>query len=105
MILIVSFAGNAHVERVTRHLTTPYTVIDQAWFPADSALTVTADADAFAQRFRLPGGEVVELGSVSAVWYRRLRPLTLDPALTDGVARLFAWSEANEALLGAFYSL
>jgi glutathione synthase/RimK-type ligase-like ATP-grasp enzyme len=29
----------------------------------------------------------------------------LDPAITDEAARLFAWSEANEALLGLWYSL
>ncbi len=105
MILIISFSGNAHVERVTRHLTTPFTVIDQAWFPSSLALTVTTDSAGFGQRFRLPDGDMVELGEVSAVWYRRIRPMTLDPALTDGVARLFAWSESNEALLGAFYAL
>lgn len=105
MILIVSFTGNTHVERVTRHLSTPFAVIDQAWFPSSLALTVGVDRDGFEQRFRLPDGGILDLGAISAVWYRRIRPMTLEPTMTDDVARLFAWSESNEALLGAFYAL
>lgn len=105
MILIVSFADNAHVERVTQHLKSPYAVVDQAWFPANMTLTVQADDHGFSHAFALPSGDRVDLEAVRAVWYRRLRPLTLDPALVDETARLFAWSESNEALLGAFYAL
>lgn len=105
MILVVSFSDNTHVERVTRHLTRPHVVVDQAWFPSAMALSVSAGQAGYAAQFRLPCGRIVDLADVGAVWYRRLRPMTLDPALTDPVGRLFAWSESNEALLGAFYSL
>lgn len=105
MILIVSFTDNEHVRRVTRNLTRPFTVVDTAWFPSRLGLTVEAGAAGFEFGFRHPDGNDVNLLAVGAVWYRRLRPLGLDPALADGVSRLFAWSESNEALLGTWYSL
>ena len=105
MILIVSFTENAHVERVVEHLREPYVIVDQAWFPANLGLTVSADLGQFACKLRLPDGQTVDTQEVTAVWHRRIRPMTLDPALTDEVARLFAWSESNEGLLGALYSM
>jgi glutathione synthase/RimK-type ligase-like ATP-grasp enzyme len=105
MILIISFTGNQHVERVTQHLTTPFAVVDQAWFPSSMGLSIQADAQQFAFQFTLPDGRSLDLNAVRSVWYRRLRPLTLDDALTDSVARTFAWSESNEALQGVLYSL
>jgi glutathione synthase/RimK-type ligase-like ATP-grasp enzyme len=105
MILIISFIDNKHVERVTQYLTHPFEVVDQAWFPSSLGLSIHADAGQFDYRFTLPGGSSLDLGRVRSVWYRRLRPLTLDDALTDNVARTFAWSESNEALQGVFYSL
>lgn len=105
MILIISFTDNAHVDRVTQHLTKPFEIVDQAWFPANLALSLHADADKFDYIFKLPNGGVLDLEKVRSVWYRRLRPLTLDDALTDHVARTFAWSESNEALQGVLFSL
>lgn len=105
MILIVSFTDNEHVRRVTQHLTRPFAVVDTAWFPSRLGLAVRSDAEGTGLAFRHPDGSDIDLMEVGAVWYRRLRPLGLDPALTDGVSRLFAWSESNEALLGTWYSL
>ena len=105
MILIISFLDNEHVQRVTQHLTAPFEVVDQGWFPSSLALSVHADESRFDAGFRLPDGRMLDLTEVRAVWYRRLRPLTLDDALTDNVTRTFAWSESNEALQGMFYSL
>ena len=39
------------------------------------------------------------------MWYRRISPLGLHRDLVDQTARLFAWSEANEAMLGVWYSI
>jgi glutathione synthase/RimK-type ligase-like ATP-grasp enzyme len=105
MILIISFVDNAHVDRVTRHLTRPFEVVDQAWFPSSLGLSIHADAQKFDYHFKLPDGRSLDLEQVRSVWYRRLRPLTLDDALIDNVSRTFAWSESNEALQGVFYSL
>lgn len=104
MILIISFTDNEHVRRVTRHLTRPFEVVDEGWFPSRLGLCFSADADHAALSFRTPEGADIDLMRVGAVWRRRIRPLTIDPALTDPVSRLFAWSESNEALAGAWYA-
>jgi hypothetical protein len=105
VILIVSFTDNEHVRQVTEKLTADHAVIDVAWFPSRMQLTAYAGRGVDAHFLDLPDGRRVALEEVSAVWYRRIRAMTVDPALTDGTARLFAWSESNEALLGVWYSL
>jgi glutathione synthase/RimK-type ligase-like ATP-grasp enzyme len=105
MILIVSFLDNDHVERVREHLRAPAVVVDTSWFPASLGLDARFGAREESLRFTLPDGEKLDLVEVGAVWYRRLRPLGLHDDLVDETARLFAWSESNEALLGVWYAL
>lgn len=105
MILIVSFEGNEHVEQVRRHLRVDSVVVDTSWFPASLSLDARFGRDVEGLRLSLPNGRQVDLADVGAVWYRRIRPLGLHSDLVDETARLFAWSEANEALLGLWYSL
>lgn len=105
MILVVSFADNEHVRRVVHHLARPYEVVDTGWFPSRLGLTMRSGQAGEGLAFTLPDGRPLDLRQVGAVWYRRLRPLSLDPALADEVSRTFAWSESNEALLGTWYSL
>lgn len=101
MILIVSFHDNAHVERVREHLTRPARVFDIADFPSRVALEVRfADGAADVMTLRQAGEPDLHLADVGAVWFRRIRAMDLDPALTDPTSRLFAWSESNEALQG-----
>src|SRR5947209_3136610 len=105
MILIVSFPNNEHVEQVRRHLTAKSVVIDTSSFPASLKLSPAFSRARESVHFSLPGGDDICLCEVGAVWYRRVRPYGLDEDLRDPTARLFAWSEANEALLGVWYSL
>lgn len=105
MILIVSFPDNEHVRRVTEHIDRPFEVVDAGAFPSRLGLRMSADSEHFGLSFGLPEGRDIDLCEVGAVWFRRIRPLSLDEALRDEVSRLFAWSEANEALLGTWYSL
>lgn len=104
MILILSFEGNEHVERVTRNLTVEPVLLDTAWFPSSLALDVRMSADVEEKRFRFVDGRLLDMSQVGAIWNRRLRPLELHSDLTDETARLFAWSESTEALLGIWYS-
>jgi glutathione synthase/RimK-type ligase-like ATP-grasp enzyme len=90
---------------VTRHLTMDYAVVDVAWFPHRMQLNAYAGPSTDALFLDLPDGARIALDDVGAVWYRRIRPMTIDPMLTDDTARLFAWSEANEALLGVWYAM
>lgn len=105
MILIVSFEDNDHVEQVRQHLTVESIVLDTSWFPASLGLEAGFAQDAERLCLTLPTGQRIDLARVGAVWYRRARPLSLHADLIDDTARLFAWSEANEALLGLWYSL
>lgn len=105
MILIVSFPDNEHVEEVRRHLTASHVVVDVGWFPARLGLTTWAGDGGTRMQLTHPSGELIDLGEVGAVWYRRIRPFELHGDLTDPTSRLFAWSESNEALLGVWYTL
>lgn len=105
MILIISFLDNEHVRRVTRHLTMPYHVVDLAWFPSQMRMHAYAGPQADAFFLDLPDGQRLALDEVGAVWHRRIRSFTLDPALTDEVSRSFAWSECSEALDGLWHGM
>jgi len=105
MILIVSFEDNEHVEQVRQFFTVDSIVLDTSWFPASLGLEARFNGGAEHFRLTTPGGQRVELANIGAVWFRRARPLGLHSDLVDNTARLFAWSEANEALLGLWYSL
>jgi glutathione synthase/RimK-type ligase-like ATP-grasp enzyme len=52
-----------------------------------------------------PDGTRIALNEVGAVWYRRIRAFTIDPAITDETGRTFAWSETNEAMQGVWYAM
>lgn len=105
MILIISFQDNTHVERVLQHLSAPAVVVDAGWFPVSLGLDAHLTRDVEAMRLSLPDGTSLDLGEVGAVWNRRTSPLKVHDDLADETARLFAWSESNEALLGVWYSL
>jgi glutathione synthase/RimK-type ligase-like ATP-grasp enzyme len=105
MILIVSFPDNEHVEQVRKHLTVESAVVDTATFPVSLGLSAALSRERECIQLSLPGGGDICLCQVGAVWYRRIRPYEFHEDLQDHTAKLFAWSEANEALLGVWYSL
>jgi len=105
MILIVSFHDNPHVQAVLQHVRRPVTVFDVADFPSRASLEVSFGNGADRLRLMADGRSEIAIEDVGAVWYRRERPLGLDPALTDPASRLFAWSESTEALTGVWRAL
>ncbi len=105
MILIVSFHDNEHVKRVLQHLDRPARVFDIAEFPHRTRLDVRFGVGGDALSFTPDGGAPIRLEEIGAVWYRRVRPIGLDPALTDSTSRLFAWSESTEALTGVWHAI
>jgi glutathione synthase/RimK-type ligase-like ATP-grasp enzyme len=105
MILIVSFHDNPHVQAVLRHVSRPATVFDVAEFPSRASLEVSFGNGVDRLRLVAEGRREIRVEDVGAVWYRRERPLELDPALTDPTSRLFAWSESTEALTGLWRAL
>jgi hypothetical protein len=105
VILIISFADNDHVTRVTRHLTIDYEVLDLATIPYKTRLHAYAGREHDALYLDLPSGRRLHLDQVGAVWNRRIKPFTIDPIITDQTGRLFAWSETNEAVQGLWYAM
>jgi glutathione synthase/RimK-type ligase-like ATP-grasp enzyme len=105
MILIVSFPNNEHVDQVRQHLTVDSVVVDTASFPVSLGLSAQMSREREKIEFTLPDGRDLCLCKIGAVWYRRISPYGFHDDLSDQTARLFAWSEANEALLGVWYSL
>ncbi len=105
MILIVSFPNNEHVDEVRKHLTVDSIVVDTASFPVSLGLSAAMTRERERMALLLPDGREVCLCKVGAVWYRRISAYGFHPELSHPTARLFAWSEANEALLGLWHSL
>jgi glutathione synthase/RimK-type ligase-like ATP-grasp enzyme len=105
MILIVSYPDNAHVDDVRRHLTVDSVVIDTASFPVSLGLSASVAMEREKLEFTLADGRELCLCKVGAVWYRRISNYGFHPELSGETERLFAWSEANEAMLGVWYSL
>lgn len=106
MILIISYPDDEHIDEVRRHLTMPHAVIDTASFPVSLGLSASLRREKENLHFTLPEtGEELCLCEVGAVWYRRIKPYSFHSDLLDETARLFAWSEAHEALMGMWYSL
>ena len=105
MILIVSYPNNEHVDEVCRHLAQPPVVVDTGSFPVSLGLSAALNDDRECLRLSPPEQPSLCLCQVGAVWYRRIGAYAFHDELVDQTARLFAWSEANEALLGLWYSL
>lgn len=105
MILITSFHNNPHVEAVLRFVSRPAVVFDVADFPARAKLDVRFGDGGDRLRLVADGVQPIPIEEIGAVWYRRERPMDLDPALTDPTSRLFAWSESTEALTGFWRAL
>lgn len=105
MILIVSYPNNEHVDEVQHHLTREATVVDTGSFPVSLGLSAAIGRERECLRLTPSGGRPFCLCQVGAVWYRRISPYGFHDELVDNTARLFAWSESNEALLGLWYSL
>src|SRR5690606_37433622 len=90
--------------RVVEHLKRPHVLFDTGWFPGEASLTANFKECCESLVLSTADGTRLNLLDVGAVWHRRISPLGLAEEL-DPTGRLFAWSESNEALLGAWYSL
>jgi hypothetical protein len=105
VILVLSFPNNAHVERVLQHVRRDVVVLDTGSFSAFAGVDARLGVDNAELSLRLPDGQRLDLADVRVVWRRRLRPLSIHADLTDSAARVFAWSETEEALNGLLHTL
>ncbi|MHA7772987.1 MvdC/MvdD family ATP grasp protein [Roseibium sp. M-1] len=105
MILIISFAGNEHVNKVTQHLRSEFDILDLASIPMETRINARAGASQDRLYFETASGRRIDLDRVGAVWCRRIRPFRIDPVIADETSRMFAQSETTEAVQGFWYAM
>lgn len=107
MILVVSYAGEDHTTAVVDHLEAAgreVVRLDLGDFPSRAGLSIELDADD-ERHVVTTGGTEVDLRRARAGWWRRLRPYTLDDALSASGERAFALSETTQAVGGMLDAL
>jgi glutathione synthase/RimK-type ligase-like ATP-grasp enzyme len=109
LILIISFPGDPHAERVLGHLRTAgqaVELLDLADLPTRATITLDYSS-ATAPRLHLgrgANGTGLDLDGTSAVWWRR--PQTADvSSITDHDVQLFTAGEWHEAISGLWQLL
>lgn len=106
MILIVSFAEDEHtlaVRTALEHIGYTSTLLDLSTIPMRSAVEFVWQPDNHSV-VHLPQG-TVDLRSTRVLWWRRLRPYGIDPAIADPQMRAFAANETEHAMAGTLDAL
>ena len=80
-------------------------LLDLSEFPTRLALSMAFEDGRHRFVLRRTGGGILDLSTITAVWWRRPQPFKLPEALTDQVHRRFAMSEATTAFYGLYQSL
>ncbi len=108
MILVISYPGEEHTDRVVAHLAEAgreVARIGLGEFPAQRQVDFHWPASGPpAWRIAHEGGWI-DLSRARAVWWRRVTDFALDPALGRGEGSAFAHSETSQALHGVLDSL
>lgn len=107
MILVVSYPGEEHTDAVCDRLMAagePVHRIDLSDFPARCPVAFDWPGQA-PPSLRLLGGTPIDLATVDAVWWRRVRGFDIDPAVGPADRRQFAHSETEQAVLGMLDSI
>lgn len=109
MILVVSYHGEDHTEKVIQCLEQKgreVVMVDMADFPANKGIALS-----WANGHKQPAYLIdnckgtIDLNNVKAVWWRRLLPFTIDPELKSQANMAFAESETSQAIYGMLDSL
>jgi hypothetical protein len=104
MILILSRQDDEHVPFVTRKLDerqTDYVWFNPARFPADAEITIEFEPASGASRRLLKyDGRVLDLDTVSAVWYRRPQAPAAAQTVTDTQLRDWISRESQHVVSG-----
>jgi glutathione synthase/RimK-type ligase-like ATP-grasp enzyme len=108
VILVVSFAEEEHSQDVIGRLRArgrPVQLLDLGSLPVSRSVSLEW-GDGIRHSARVQGdGPDLDLAEVGAVWWRRVRPFELDPAITTPSARAFALSETTQAVYGMLDAL
>ena len=106
MILVVSYPGDDHTERVVARLEADgreVALLDLGDFPARAALALRYGSTPPGTDARCVGDH--DLRAARVGWWRRVRPFVPDDAVGEPEHRAFVVSETSQALLGLFDSL
>jgi glutathione synthase/RimK-type ligase-like ATP-grasp enzyme len=108
VILVVSFPEEEHSQDVIGRLRArgrPVHLLDLGDLPTRRSVTL-GTGDGTRRVARVDGdGPTIDLDDVRVVWWRRIRPFDIDPAVTAPSARAFAASETTQAVYGMLDAL
>jgi hypothetical protein len=106
-ILILGSEDDPHVTDVCeclRNRNAQYAIADFQEFPLSSLASLDYNQPRVECTFAGKSKLQIRMDEVGAVWYRRLFPPALDPAVEDETAKLFALKEAR-AFLGGLWAI
>jgi glutathione synthase/RimK-type ligase-like ATP-grasp enzyme len=107
MILVVSFPDEEHTDRVVKILQADgheVVLLDLGDLPSRAATEFGYGAGPPVLRLHTGTGEV-DLAASRVVWWRRIRPFDIDPAVAAPAERAFVASETTQAVYGALSGL
>jgi glutathione synthase/RimK-type ligase-like ATP-grasp enzyme len=108
VILVVSYPNEQHTQLVVERLRArgrSVHLLDLADLPARDAVTFEWGPNG-GTRYQLhTDAASVDLAEARVVWWRRVRPFTVDSSVTAPSARAFVASETTQAVYGALDSL
>lgn len=108
MILVVSYAGEEHTDDVVRRLEAAghhVARVDLADFSARSSVSLSWEDGVNTMSVQPADGPLIDAGAARVGWWRRVRPYTVDPSITDPAMIAFAASETSQAVNGMLDSL
>ena len=109
MILIVSYPGEDHTEKVMQCLEQKgreVLMMDMSDFPANKGMSLSWASSNKKPIFFIDNLKLsVDLNKINALWWRRLLPFTIDHELKSQSNRAFAESETSQAIYGMLDSL
>jgi glutathione synthase/RimK-type ligase-like ATP-grasp enzyme len=111
-VLIVATDADDHAQAVAGHIARlggEAEIVDLSLFPRSARLAARYEccADCGGRRFTLtlPGERRLDLGEFGAAWWRRPQHPVVAPEIVSQSHRMFATSEAHEALSGLWHAL
>jgi glutathione synthase/RimK-type ligase-like ATP-grasp enzyme len=108
MILVVSYPGEEHTDDVVQRLERAghhVARIDLADFSTRASVSLSWDGGATSMCVHPTSGSPIDAGAARVGWWRRVRPFSVDPAITDPSMIAFAQSETSQAVNGMLDSL
>lgn len=108
MILVISRFADEHTRAVLNELKVlqaEATLLDLSDFPVSSLLSLQFQGKRHAFKLERANGKVIDFAECRSIWWRRPQPLQISDTITSDRHRLFAHSEAQEAITGLWQAL